>query len=300
MISGMEIYKKITIVIVTFHSKFIIDKCIKNLDKNFKVILAENSNDEKFTKELMNKYDNIFSFTIGYDSGFGYAVNKAVEKVDTEYFVCMNPDSFPDKNCILQIYKTIKKKDSGMVVPITIRENRKETCDYGGFFGEKIFDKKNDENLLKVDRVNGNLFIIKTNFFKQIGKFDEKIFLNFDESDLQKRISNNNKDILIDYNAKSLHLEGKSADPKIQYQLKCEAAWHFSWSQFYFYKKHYGFKKAFKIGVLSSIKNFLRFFYYFFYNKKQSKIYLLHVKGFLHSLFKKPPSYRAEINFFPK
>lgn len=300
MTSEIEIYKKITIVIVTFHSKYIIDKCLDNLDKNFKIILVENSDDYKFTKNLMSKYKNIHSFTIGYDAGFGYAVNKAVEKVETDYFVCMNPDSFPEKNCIPQLFKTINKTDAGMVVPITFRENGKQTLDFGGFFGEKTTEEMNDDNLLKVDRVNGNLFIIKTDFFNQVGKFDEKIFLNFEESDLQKRIKDNKKEVLIDYNAKTKHLEGKSADPSLQYFLKCEGAWHFSWSQFYFFKKHYGFRRAFNLTFSSFIKNSLRFLYYFFHNKRQSKISLLHSKGFIYALLNKSPSYRAEINQFPK
>lgn len=300
MNSEQEIYKKITIIIVTFHSKYIIDKCLNNLDKNFKIILAENSDDTTFTQQLMNKYNNVFSFTIGYDAGFGYAVNKALEKVKTEYFVCLNPDSFPDKDCINQIFKTIKRKECGMVVPITIKENGKESTEYGGFFGEKISKDKDKDNLLQVDRVSGNLFIMNTNFFNKIGKFDENIFVNFEETDLQKRIKDNKKEVLVDYNAKTKHLEGKSADPSLQYFLKCEGAWHFSWSQFYFFKKHYGFRRAFNLTFSSFIKNSLRFLYYFFHNKRQSKISLLHSKGFIYALLNKSPSYRAEINQFPK
>ena len=270
----INIHNKITIVIVTFHSKYIIHKCLDNLDKNFKVILIENSNDNEFTEEIMQKYKNVFAFSIGYDSGFGYAVNKGVEKVKTDYFVCMNPDSFPNKDCIFQIFKTIKQKNCGMVVPVTIRENGKETAEYGGFFGEKNLQDKDEDNLLKVDRVSGNLFIMETNFFNKIGRFDENIFLNFDETDLQKRIKDNNKDVLIDFNAKTKHLEGKSAHPSIQYLLRCEGAWHYSWSQFYFYKKHFGFSRAFRFTYSSLIKNFFRFLYHVFINKKYSKLNL--------------------------
>ena len=56
----INIHNKITIVIVTFHSKYIIHKCLDNLDKNFKVILIENSNDNEFTEEIMQKYKNVF------------------------------------------------------------------------------------------------------------------------------------------------------------------------------------------------------------------------------------------------
>ena len=50
-----HINKKVTILIVTFKSHYIIKKCLDNIDKKFNIILIENSNDLDFTYKLEKK-----------------------------------------------------------------------------------------------------------------------------------------------------------------------------------------------------------------------------------------------------
>lgn len=288
-------FDKITIVIVTFKSGYIIERCLDNLEDSYKKIIIENSNDVDFTNKLKKKYKNVQCINIGYDSGFGFAVNRGVEQVKTDYFVCMNPDSFPDKNCIPIIYKTIVDTKAAKVTPITYRKNGSSEFDDYGYFTKKNKQKKNTDNILKVDWVNGNLFIMKKDLFNNLGQFDENIFLNFEERDLQKRIYDSKLEILINLNAKSSHLEGKSADPKFSYQMKCEAAWHFAWSKFYFYKKYYNFFYSLLNSLPDFLNNVCKLSIFYFLNKPKAKIYFLSIEGFFHSVFNKPASYRAEI-----
>ena len=195
-------FNKLTIVIVTFHSEHIIEKCLNNLDENFKKIVVENSSNKDFTENLKNKYINLDTINIGYDSGFAYAANRGMEKCSTEYILLINPDSFPDKDCIKKIINTAESDNEiAVVAPITLRKNRtQEFRDYGYFDNKKIF-KKNANNLLQVDWVNGNVFLLRRNILNLIGMFDENFFLECDELDLQKRIFNLNKKVIIDFNA---------------------------------------------------------------------------------------------------
>ena len=90
-------FNKVTVLIVTFKSHNIIEKCLDNLDENYHKILIENSDDIKFTSNLKKKYKNLDTINIGYDSGFGFALNRGFEKVKTPYLISINPDSFPEK-----------------------------------------------------------------------------------------------------------------------------------------------------------------------------------------------------------
>jgi N-acetylglucosaminyl-diphospho-decaprenol L-rhamnosyltransferase len=288
------LFDKVTIVIVTFKSSHIINKCLDNLDIAYKKIIVENSNDVEFTNKLEAKYKNLKCINIGFDSGFGFAVNRAVEQVETDYFVCMNPDSFPNNDCISLIFKTISDTKCAIVTPITYIKNLSKEFNGYGFFCKKNKQKKID-NILKVDWVHGNVFIMKKDLFYNLGKFDENIFLNFEETDLQKRIFDQGLEILINFNAKSSHLEGKSAEPKFSYQMKCEAAWHFAWSKFYFYKKHYNFYYSFFKSFPDFLNNFLKLLIFYFFNKRKAKIFFLSIEGFFHAVLNKPASYRADI-----
>lgn len=290
-------FNKLTIVIVTFHSEHIIEKCLNNLDENFKKIVVENSSNKDFTENLKNKYINLDTINIGYDSGFAYAANRGIEKCSTEYILLINPDSFPDKDCIKKIINTAESDNEiAVVAPITLRKNRtQEFRDYGYFDNKKIF-KKNANNLLQVDWVNGNVFLLKRNILNLIGMFDENFFLECDELDLQKRIFNLNKKVIIDFNAKSFHLEGKSADAKYAIQMKFESVWHNSWSNFYYLKKHYGFPNAILNRTPKALIDLLKSLIFFILrNKIKSKIYMLYFCGFVYSFLGKKPTYRAKI-----
>lgn len=288
--------KSVTIIIVTFKSDHIIEKCLDNIDKKFQILLIENSNNEKLTERLKLKYENLSTINIGYDSGFGYALNRGLENVKSDYIISINPDSFPEKDCFDKLISTANKnKDAVMVTPVTYLKNNTEQFTAFGFFKKKK-PKKNEYNIMEVDWVNGNVFLLKKNVIEEIGAFDENFFLEYDERDFQRRIFLNKKKILIDFNAKSQHLEGKSADAKYSFQMKCEASWHHAWSRYYYYKKHFGFFYSLMLNIPFAIKNLLKFFIFFVLrDEKKTQIYKLYFLGSINSFLNRKSHYRAEI-----
>ena len=291
----MKEIDNVTVLIVTFKSHHIIEQCIENIGEDFKILVLENSDDKQITEKLKKKYKNVDCINIGFDSGFGYALNRGIEKVNTKYFISINPDSFPDKDCLIKLIQTAEKqKEATMITPVTYVNNKVFTA-YGYFKNKNI--QKTSENLLEVDWVNGNVFLMKKEHMKKTGFFDEKMFLEYDERDLQRRMYLSKKKILIDFNAKSQHLEGKSADPKLAFQMKCECAWHHSWSKFYYYKKHFGLMYSLVINIPFSMKNLCKFIIFLLLgDKKKAKIYKLYFLGTLNSFLDKKSFYRAEID----
>ena len=293
-----NIYNRVTILIVTFKSQHIIDKCLSNINKNFNILVIENSADYDFTKNLKKKYKNLKTINIGYDSGYGFALNRGIENVETEYLISINPDSFPEQDCLIKLIKTANiNSDVSMVVPLKLLKNKTKEFSAYGYFNKKKKFIKNDKNHLYVDWVNGNVFLARKKLFNEIGLFDENIFLEFEERDFQKRMHNNKKKIIIDFNAKSYHLEGKSADEKFSFQMKCEASWHHTWSKYYYYKKHYGNFYSLTKNLPTALMNILKFLIFkLTRNKRKAIIYKLLFKGFYSSLLNKKSFYRAEID----
>ena len=151
--SSNNIYNKVTILIVTFKSHHIIDECLKNLDINFNKLLIENSSDIYFTSNLEKKYENLRCMNIGYDSGFGFALNRGIEKVKTEYIISINPDSFPEKNCLETLIKTADcYPEVSMITPLTYVKNKTQEFSAYGYFDKKK-PIKNIQNHLYVDWV---------------------------------------------------------------------------------------------------------------------------------------------------
>jgi GT2 family glycosyltransferase len=247
-----NIFERITVIIVTFHSDYIIDKCLQNIDERFKKIIIENSNNSESTQKLKSKYKNIECYNTGYDSGFPKALNYGFKLAQTEYLISANPDSFPNKDCFEKLVKTADEiPEAALIVPATYKENEKEFKEYGYF--KKNENKLLKNNTLEVDWVTGNIFLIRKKDLNTVGYYDENIFLQYDDIDYCKRIFNNKRKVIINFNAKSKHLEGRSHNPEFSFQMKCESSWHTSWSCYYFYKKHYGHIYALKKNILTII-----------------------------------------------
>ena len=159
-----HINNKVTILIVTFKSHHII--------KNVQIILIRNLT--YYSQKILmiqtshlsqKKYENVRCINIGYDSGFGYALNRGVEIVDTDFFIAMNPDTFPEEGCLEKLLETAENhNDIAMVTPLTLlNKNSKEFSAYGKFDNKQLI--KNSKNLMEVHWVNGNIFLMNKKIF---------------------------------------------------------------------------------------------------------------------------------------
>jgi 4-amino-4-deoxy-L-arabinose transferase-like glycosyltransferase len=92
--------------------------------------------------------------------------------------------------------------------------------------------------------------MIKRNVFNNIGGFDKNMFLYFEESDLFKRLKDNNYRLFIIPKAKVIHIWTKILKPNPLLKK------YFSESRFYYFKKHYGLTWALFIEVLARFSKY--------------------------------------------
>jgi len=131
---------------------------------------------------------------------------------------------------------------------------------------------------------------------KNIGFFDENIFMYFDDIDLCKRIKNSGKKIYVSKKAKIEHLGAKAVNDEFFNKVEFSRNWHLMWSTFYFNQKHHGYffalKKTYK-KLITSIIKFL--FFTLTFNSMKKKIYLMRFSGLYNSIIGKKSWYRAKI-----
>ena len=72
-------HKNIEILTVTYKSDHIINKCLNNINKKFKVTVVENSGRLKFKREI-EKRKNAKCILTGSNLGFGKAFNIGAKK----------------------------------------------------------------------------------------------------------------------------------------------------------------------------------------------------------------------------
>ena len=275
----------ITVIITSFHSGEKIFNCIESINKDVKIIVVENSNDQELKEKIQSKYKNVDCILSKENLGYGAGNNLGLSKVLTNYALIVNPDVTLENDTIDNFFLTINNvKNFGIIAPISKDEIYTN------------FSIDNDKNLKEVESVKGFAMFLSMNNLKEIKFFDENFFLYFEEIDLCKRIRKNDIKIYIDPSIKVNHLGGTSHNSEINKTMELSRNWHWMWSSFYYHKKHYGYIKALlKISpkLVSSLIKFI--FYLLIFQKFKSDIYKHRVFGIINSVLLKKSWYRPRI-----
>ena len=293
----------LTIVIVTFlTSRKTLNDCLNSIDKSIKVIVVENSVKFSDRQFFLNKFKNLKIYCSGKNLGYGGGNNFGLEKVKTDFALILNPDTILDKYFFKNLKPLLNNKSFSIIGCELLYDKNYMT---GGFFDENHnqefknnFFKIKRTNLTKVDWVTGSSMLLNLKRIKTKKIFDENFFLYFEEFDFCQSLKK--RDCLV-YLCKSLkisHLGFKSSYSK-KNNFKKEAVklrnWHWMWSQFYYYKKNYGFINAFQRSVGKLFKSlFKTFIYLLIFDHENMNKYLYRSLGLIASIFGFKSSYRGK------
>jgi len=264
---------EITIIIITYKSGEIIYDFINKIPSTIKTIIIDNSQNYELKKKIEEKYKNI-SVYLKENNGVSSALNYAVEKIKTKYFLQISPDlefNFEDLKIFLNFAKT-KKNNFAALGP--------------RFLDVKLKSHKQiNENLKfgKIDSIHGSCMFIDKDIFLKIGRFDENFFLYFEETEYCYRAKKKGyfsfqiNDIKVITKGRSVNLENENFSNIL--------IWHFIWSKFYFHKKKYGKLLSLIIFVPLLVRILFRIILYTITkNEMSSKKYKTRFDGLLKSI----------------
>ena len=210
----MQKKTKVAIVILNWNGRNFLEQFLPSVTKystaeNYKVIVADNASSDDSLVFLDATYGQEVE-TILLDKNYGFAggYNKALEKVDSEYFVLLNSDVEVTENWINPIIQYMDANpDVAACMPKILAHHAKDTFEYAGAAGGfidilgypfcrgRIFDTfEKDEgqynDVRDVFWATGACMFIKAGLFKQSGGFDEDFFAHMEEIDLCWRLKN--------------------------------------------------------------------------------------------------------------
>ena len=284
--------QNLTIVIVTLKSEKVIDDCIKLINQDVPIIVVEHSNNHSFKEKLEHSYKNLKCILSKSNLGMGTGNNIGIKAAETEYVLILNPDVILEKNAIEELLLASSKLSNFTILaPL-----EKNFANYG-MFGGRIVNKNLDDAPFKVDFVDGFAMLLNKKQLKEKAYFDENFFMYLENTDLCKRIFNNEGSIFVVPKSIVNHLAAKAVDKKFADEVEFSRNWHWIWSKFYFNKKHFGFFKAFYEGAPRYFLSMIKFiFYLLINNKKKKKIYFNRVSGFYNALLGRSSWYRPNLN----
>lgn len=216
MISGL------TLVTVSYNSADIFLGLWKNfLDTtSLEVIIVDNASPDGSGLLLSKNCPRNQLIQMERNVGYGRAANEGFKHCRSRFVLLLNPDLQVSERVIADLYKiaTADSSNTAIWAPATTR------ADFSGTQPESV------------DAVCGAAMLFDLEKMKNVGLFDENIFLYSEESDLCYRVRSKGYDIKLCPEIFIEHtIDGSSGhNPSIIYMK----SWHFAWSKCYYLHKH--------------------------------------------------------------
>ncbi len=257
----------ISLIFLSYNSEEHILRILKNLKYDNEIIVVENSRNQKI-KSLENYYKNLKVIIPDKNLGFGKAVNLAI-KCSKNDFVFINPADIEISNDLIQSLLIICEnfKEFALITPSY--DNVDIHSNYFIFNKNKnikLKTKDRDFVLDEVDIIDGTILLNKNKFTKQI--FDENFFIYFETWDLSKRVQRQNMKMYVVKELKFKHFGQQSHERKYDQAADIFRAYHYTWSKFYYFKKHEGYFTALRKVFPNLRRSLLNYYFKFNLNKK--------------------------------
>ena len=228
-----KILNKISIVLVSYNSSFKLKKFVEKIPNTTKIYIIDNSKDYSL-KKLFKSNKNV-KIHFKKNDGYGSSINFAAKIIKTPYFLVAQPDvSGIRQSSLIKFYKYAKNiKDKFSVIgPHFLNASK------SGHYQTKLKYKIKD-----IHNVHGSTMFFNKKIFNKNKGFDKNIFLYWEETDYSKRASKNGFSAYQLNLVKVKHEKGKAVQTRNLKEIsKLENlyTWHFIWSKFYYFDKHYG------------------------------------------------------------
>ena len=279
----------ITIVFLSFYSEHHIRRHLSEIDIKFPIIVVDNSLNFEFKKEIEEKHKNVKVIIPKKNLGFAAGMNLGIKLSKTNYVFINSPDIIISNNSIEKLVSKISLIDNFALLGPTyldesINKNYHELVNFNNY---------KNLNLKEVKWIDNN-FIINKSEISKIGFFDENFFMYYENFDLCHRIFKNKKKMLVCSDIKFIHQGTNSTDQKFILEVQLSKSWHYSWSKYFFFKKHYGIFFALKKITPNFLRSIKKIFYYRIVDRNKLKLSLAvaELSGIMNAILGKPSNFR--------
>lgn len=273
---------EISIIIVSFNSVNLIDRCLESISKcfqrvNHEIIFVDNGSKDG-TAELLRKKKEIILIENKKNQGYGKACNQGAKLASGKFLLFMNPDIefkdyIPDKILIFlskhddfagggftHIFPSgkIQRICAGYIVK-PLDHFHEQLGLYGllpsiRIFNARFFPLKEYQKDHSVEFICGGCFLIKKEIFFDLSGFDEKFSAYFEDMDLCKRLKSKGYRLFYWGSLRIIHLLGTERGKRTSVSLKADYA-----SRYYYFKKHYSYLWIPFLSITTNIGLLIRF-----------------------------------------
>lgn len=245
---------RISAIIVNYNSGLLLDKCVRSLAINFRhnideiVIVDNNSSDNSF--ELIRNKGLVKCIGLKENFGYGYGCNVGSAMATGDILLFLNPDVVINTplESVINIFEKYDK--CAIVSPLVIDENDHQdpanTCwAFPGLMSSIIEEISTKRRVAKKHMIDGDIFFtgfstgcalfVRKKTFDELGGFDDKYFLYYEEVDLFKQLYDAGHQFVYQPQCKITHI-GSGSSNSLNWK---QTAIRYN-SKLRYYTKHYG------------------------------------------------------------
>jgi len=231
--------KKLSLIIVAYNTKDLVSKQINHLyntktNIDYEIVVVDNGSNDDIIN-IKSEFPDVNFVLSKNNLGYFGGANLGVINSSGEYLCILNSDILASDYCFDELINFIESnKDIGIVAPKLIYPDERGTqnscfrfhniltpvlrrtslgeTNFGRFENKKmLMEDFNHDETIECDWILGAAFIIKRDFLENIGGFDERYFLYYEDMDLCKTTWINNKKVVYYHKTHMIHNHARAS-----------------------------------------------------------------------------------------
>lgn len=224
----------VAVVILNWNGKSFLERFLPSVTQskysNLQIIVADNASTDDSISFLASSYPDVRVIVNDENYGFAEGYNRALTKVNADYFVLLNSDVEVPENWIRPVIDLMQSDEKIAAAQPKIKwQHNKQSFEYagaaGGFIDSygftfcrgRIFDRLEEDHgqydsNLPIFWASGAAFFIKSKSWKEVGGLDGDLFAHMEEIDLCWRLKNKGYEVVCCTAAEVYHVGGGTLD----------------------------------------------------------------------------------------
>lgn len=231
-------WKDVSVVVVTYNSAAVIAACLKSVAMACQVIIVDNASTDSTCEIAARVLPSVRIIRNDHNIGFGAAVNQGMAAVKTPFGFCFSPDAVLTERAMEHLcHAAARYTETAMFGPYLRNEaGEQELYVMGPGDNQHMALGRTPSGDFSSWFVMGGFFLCRMTAWRDIGGFDERIFLYNEDADLCLRLNQAGHHLAVIPGAVVIHAGGQSS--KVTWRVKWLKDWHQTWSHLYMTAKH--------------------------------------------------------------
>ena len=199
----------LSVIIVSYRCWSRLDACLKSIEAqsmgNIEVIVVDNNSNDGFAQLFIEKHPQVKFILQDFNGGFSQACNRGAREAKGDWLLFLNPDTILRSNTLEPLIKKVNLETSWKLIGIKqLNDKGKNTHPYGLFLQwwngwpsirivQQLFNPSKSkyrwskDSISYPDWISGSFVVIRKIDFEELGGWDERFWMYYEDMDLSKR-----------------------------------------------------------------------------------------------------------------